>query len=74
MKEFATSGSKFFPLREAPILEAMLGIFFFRDFSWVCVKIILLFVNVPFVWDTRYKQITRPQDSAGPHKFPGDGS
>ena len=35
-------GSKFFPLREAPILEAILGSI--QDFPWVCVKITPLYL------------------------------
>ena len=38
-KEFASSGSKFLPLRVTPILEAILGRKF-QEFSWVCIRII----------------------------------
>ena len=39
MKEFAPSETKFFPVRVASILEAILGIVF-SDFSWFSVKIV----------------------------------
>ena len=44
---FALRGSKIFPLKEAPLLEAMRSRHSFQDFSWVCVNNSVLATLLP---------------------------